>query len=249
MNIAERDTSSAPHTMFAAEIGFIVSSQTSKKETTTDKRMFCTVKYSLGGLKVNVPYYGGGVDLQTKNPHGVFVPPRKGQMVVILFIRGKMESPFAAVPIAHPEDYKDINKYYKLIDVDDIMIAHFSGSQILFKKDGTIKISKKIDDETFSITVKFESSNKKKTITDDDTPANKITMSTEGIGIRGSDKKVARVDDTVQLALGALDIQTLAASLLATGAFYPSGSPPAPGTPVTFTDGKITSGNDKVKTD
>ena len=59
--------------------------------------------------------------------------------------------------------------------------------------------------------------------------------------------KVARINDTTQLQLSGTDIQTLATALLATGAFTPTGSPPSVGTPTTFTDGKITSGSDKVK--
>lgn len=56
----------------------------------------------------------------------------------------------------------------------------------------------------------------------------------------------ARENDPIELLMSAVDIQTLAVSLLATGAFLPTGSPPVPGTPVNFTGGKITTGSTEV---
>lgn len=61
-------------------------------------------------------------------------------------------------------------------------------------------------------------------------------------------KDAARKDDTTQLNMSGVDVQALAAALLTTGAFVPTGSLPVPATvPLTFTDGKITQGTDKVK--
>lgn len=59
-------------------------------------------------------------------------------------------------------------------------------------------------------------------------------------------KLAARKSDTVKLSLASTDIQALAVALLATGAFTPTGSPPAPGNPTVFTGGEITSGTDEV---
>lgn len=59
--------------------------------------------------------------------------------------------------------------------------------------------------------------------------------------------KVARFDDTTQLVMSGIDIQALAVALLTTGGFVPASAPVPASTPVTFTDGKITSGSDKVK--
>jgi len=58
--------------------------------------------------------------------------------------------------------------------------------------------------------------------------------------------EAARKGDTVQLTLSSTDIQTLAAALLVTGAFVPTGTPPAPGTITVLTDGEITGGTDEI---
>lgn len=57
-------------------------------------------------------------------------------------------------------------------------------------------------------------------------------------------KASARVDDAVQVDVTALNVQALATALLATGAFLPSGSPPAVASPGPSLDGKITAGSD-----
>ena len=60
--------------------------------------------------------------------------------------------------------------------------------------------------------------------------------------------EAARKTDSVSLTLSGIDIQSLAASLLTTGAFTPTGNPPAPAaSPLTFADGEITSGTSEVK--
>ncbi len=60
------------------------------------------------------------------------------------------------------------------------------------------------------------------------------------------DTETARKGDSVQLTLSETDVSALATALLATGAFTPSGSPPAPSTKIVFTDGEITSGTEEV---
>lgn len=67
------------------------------------------------------------------------------------------------------------------------------------------------------------------------------------IEINGNSRDTARKDDTTELVMSGVDVQSLAALLLTTGAFTPTGSPPIATTQITFTGGKITSGNDKVK--
>lgn len=62
----------------------------------------------------------------------------------------------------------------------------------------------------------------------------------------GGSAQAARKGDTTKLVMAGSDIQALAVALLATGAFTPSGSPPVPGTPTTFTGGEITSGTSEV---
>lgn len=67
--------------------------------------------------------------------------------------------------------------------------------------------------------------------------------------LNGNSKGVARLDDTTSLQMSGIDIQGLAAALLTTGAFLPSGNPPVPAAnPLQFTNGKITSASDMVKT-
>ena len=64
--------------------------------------------------------------------------------------------------------------------------------------------------------------------------------------INGGTNLAAREGDTTQLTLVASDVNALAAALLASGAFTPSGSPPAAVAPITFTGGEITSGTNEV---
>jgi len=60
-------------------------------------------------------------------------------------------------------------------------------------------------------------------------------------------RECARKNDTTQLTLSGFDIQTLAIALLTTAGFVPASAPVPAATPVTFTDGKITSGSIQVK--
>lgn len=57
----------------------------------------------------------------------------------------------------------------------------------------------------------------------------------------------AREGDTVSLTMSTVEIQALAAALLTTAAFTPSGSTPIPATTTaSFSDGEITSGTEEV---
>lgn len=68
------------------------------------------------------------------------------------------------------------------------------------------------------------------------------------INLNSGNVGVARLNDTTQLSLNGIDIQALAAALLTTLAFTPTGSPPIPATiPVIFTGGQITSASPTVK--
>lgn len=72
------------------------------------------------------------------------------------------------------------------------------------------------------------------------------------INIQQGDKGAARVDDPVEITINlsdAVGLQKLAAALLTTLAFIPTGTPPVPATAVTsmtFT-GRITGGSESVK--
>lgn len=61
------------------------------------------------------------------------------------------------------------------------------------------------------------------------------------------DQGVARKGDTTKLTMSAQDVALLAAALLATGGFTPSGGPPGPGTEIVFADGEVTSASETVK--
>jgi|HubBroStandDraft_2_1064218.scaffolds.fasta_scaffold24277_2 hypothetical protein len=74
-----------------------------------------------------------------------------------------------------------------------------------------------------------------------------LTVNQDGtVNMNAGTNGVARLNDTTQLAFSATDMETLATSLLATGGFTPGGAP-GPGTPATFTGGKITSASNTVK--
>ncbi len=77
----------------------------------------------------------------------------------------------------------------------------------------------------------------------------KVTVTAPAIEFNGDETApgVARLGDSTRLRLSADDIATLAAALLATGVFTPSGSPPAPAAPVEFSDGAITAASATVK--
>lgn len=64
--------------------------------------------------------------------------------------------------------------------------------------------------------------------------------------INDGTKETARKGDTVKLIMSPADVSTLAAALLTTGAFTPSGLPPVPSAGASFTGGEITTGTDKV---
>jgi hypothetical protein len=77
------------------------------------------------------------------------------------------------------------------------------------------------------------------------------TVIVQGVGnviVNEGDKGCARVDDAVKVTLGSFDVQLLAAALLTTGAFVPTGIPPIPATtPPQDVTGAITAGSATVK--
>lgn len=107
----------------------------------TDKRLYCDITLDTGIKTRNVPFWGGGVDPTTKNPHGIFAPPVENQIVGILYIEGHYQNPVACFPFPHPMDRKNIEKYYDILDdVEDILIAHKSGSKIIMRANGDIEV-------------------------------------------------------------------------------------------------------------
>jgi hypothetical protein len=129
-------------TFNSLEIGEIRNVQFENSGNKTDKRMVCEVLTGSGVIKRDVPFYGGGVDLESGNPHGIFAPPLEGQMVGILYVDSSHKNPVVAFPI--PFNWGQGNnqeKYYNLLDdKEDLMIAHKSGSKMIMRKSGDIEI-------------------------------------------------------------------------------------------------------------
>jgi len=119
-------------------------SKLSKK--TGNKLIYCNVLMDNGTTYKDVPVYGGTVDVDTGNLHGMFIPPVVGQMVGIIFVQGHYENPMCCFSIPFPWlQQKDGEKFHTKIDeeilnIKDGGIFHRSGSRIYFKDDGTIEI-------------------------------------------------------------------------------------------------------------
>jgi len=131
-------------------------------EDTNNKRLVCDVELDKGGVLNDVPFYGGGVDSDTEFPHGIFIPPRKDQLVCVGFVRGHYANPVCCFPLPHPswklnnsqkEIYNEI-----LSSVDDAGVFHFSGTRLILKNDGKIEIGK-MDGTTYRrLEIDFSSS-------------------------------------------------------------------------------------------
>jgi len=128
-------------------LGRVVRSKQQIGEDTDKKRLVVDIELGVGGYLNNVPYYGGGIDLETEYPHGLFIPPRENQLIGILFLRGNSENPVGCFPLPHPSwevEEKDDYKYNEILeDLEDIALFHFSGTRVLLKKDGKVEIGKK----------------------------------------------------------------------------------------------------------
>ena len=194
-----KDFSNRLNEMFEMRLGRVlsISQQHSKKES--DKRLWARIEMFPSGTFDDVPFWGGGVDFETEFPHGIFVPPRENQYIVIFFALGNFDNPFAAIPIPHPYDQSFAEKYYDLVEsVNDISIFHFSGSRIILREDGSIDIQKRIEESTdnfvnhtLKIELEYDSGNnvRKKTITDVDNNI-KIELTTDDMKITDSKNQV-----------------------------------------------------------
>jgi hypothetical protein len=176
--MVEKDISNRLNEIFEAKIGRILEIKQQHGKRDNDKRLWARIEMFPAGTYENVPFWGGGFDLETEMPHGMFVPPRENQLILILFLNGSFENPIAAIPFPHPYDDSFVDKYYNLIEnINDISFFHYSGSRIIMREDGSIDIQKRIEESTGNFTnhtlkIKFEydSGNniRKKTITDSD---------------------------------------------------------------------------------
>jgi hypothetical protein len=192
--------------IFWLEIAKILEVRQQMGDVDGDNRLCCKIEMSTGGQIDNVPFASGGIDLDTKFPHGIFIPPRKEQLVGVLFLRGRNADPVSCFSIPYQagslKDQEGIDLYSNIMeDLDDITLFHFSGSRVHMRKDGTIEFAKKIGDTSYAISLKIEDTDKKKTITDLDN-SNVITMDSNGIKILAKgdtdSKSAARKDDEVK---------------------------------------------------
>lgn len=195
--------------VFEARIGRVLEVYQEHKQLSRDKRLYCSIEVFPAGEYENVPFWGGGFDLDedVEMPHGFFCPPRPHQYVLILFINGNFENPVAAAPIPHPHDYSFVEKYYNLVEsVNDIGLYHYSGTRVIMREDGSIDIQKRIEESednfvnhTLKIEIEYDEGNdiRKKTITDVDNDVI-IELTTEDVSITDTKDqhfKMHSVDD------------------------------------------------------
>lgn len=109
-------------------------------DITSDKRLYCSLLLDNGTTVSNVPFYGCGVDSETKKLHGSLIPPVVNQMVGVSYVHGHYKNPVAAFPIHMPWLREEDEEVYNdvLESVDDIGFFHKTGTKLLFKEDGTI---------------------------------------------------------------------------------------------------------------
>lgn len=148
--------------IYESYLGKVVRVKQQAGENEDNKRLYVDLELGIGGTLNNVGYYGGGVDLNTGYPHGLFVPPRIGQVILVLFLRGSSQVPVGCCPFPHPN--WDLNKTGSdkfndiMDDLDDITLFHFSGSRIHLRKDGKIEITKKISGTEHKVEIEITAS-------------------------------------------------------------------------------------------
>lgn len=98
------------------------------------------VKIRTGGNFKQVLYNGWiGFDYNTKNAHGIWIPPREGQPVLISFYKKHEGMPImlTAVPMGNTVENNELAKEIaQQLKKDEILIQHFDGAKIVIKSDG-----------------------------------------------------------------------------------------------------------------
>lgn len=126
--------------LYMLKIGVVQATRGVNSERTTEKRLYCDVVMFDGITITNLPFYGGGVDSVTAKPHGLFFPPAIGQQIGVLYVEGNFKNPIGCFPIPFPGKQADMTKYDNIMLEGECMVAHKSGSKVLFKSDGSIEI-------------------------------------------------------------------------------------------------------------
>jgi len=188
----EKDISNILNEVFSAKIGRILKIKQGHSKRDQDKRLWAKIEVFPSGTYENVPFWGGGFDLNSEMPHGSFIIPRENQLILILFLNGSFENPIGIIPFPHPYDDSFVEKYYDLVEnINDIGIYHYSGSRCIMREDGSIDIQKRIEESTDNFTnhtlkLEFEYDDqndiRKKIITDNDNNVI-IEINTEGVKI------------------------------------------------------------------
>lgn len=212
--------------IFGLRIGRVIRVKQQVGEDVDSKRLVCDIEIAMGGTKNDVPFFGGGIDTVTENPHGIFVPPREDQMVGVLFVRGHYDNPIAAFSIPHPSwnvEQADLSKFNELLDsINDIAVFHYTGTKIIMRENGKIELLKDISGTDYGLTFTFSDTDKKTTIEDQN--SNKIILQDGKIVIESSGDIELGTSSLEKLVKG-LAMQTLYNSHTHPSAVGPTGAP------------------------
>lgn len=124
------------------QIGEIV--KVSEASETTSGFFAVDIRIIGGGVYEEVPYAGFfGFDYGTGNPHGVWVPPREGQMVNVEFYKGRIDMPQIISASPRPnsnENFETMRNFHADLTKDNMALYHYDGASVELKNDGGIKI-------------------------------------------------------------------------------------------------------------
>jgi hypothetical protein len=179
------------HNLVQAKIGYITKIKQQHEYLQKDKRLYVDIKVG-ATLYKHVPFASGGIDLTTKNPHGMFILPRKDQCVAVWFINGNHGSPMACTFLPFEQYKKDQEKYYNIVKdkdnnatIDEIQICHYKGQSICFRNDGSIDIRSNLGSSggtQYFLNISFDN-NGNITVKDKNPTPNQIKLSSTGIDI------------------------------------------------------------------
>jgi len=114
--------------------------------TENDNSFFLVdIRLTTGGTFQDLPYDGTyGYDYETENIHGLFIPPRLGQIVKINFYNGRGDAPYIISCSAMANNSNNsgkVKKYQQQLKKDEIFLSHFIGSKLSLNKDGEILLN------------------------------------------------------------------------------------------------------------
>jgi hypothetical protein len=151
MSDLEFDMEDGQNELIELETARVIRVKQGMDQNEEDTRLTVDVEMNRGGEILDIPFFGGTVDRETKKPHGVFMAPRVDSLMAVMFVKGNSEDPIGCFSVPYPswnhgdDEYEDF--YDILDDVDDIGIFHFSGTKMKMKKDGKITMSKDAADK------------------------------------------------------------------------------------------------------